>query len=61
MEKILYIIVEICAILLSLSMVYHYFVNHCDGMVLIFSGVFAWAAFWCHVIQKNTKFRSKLW
>ena len=61
MEKIFIIGAEICAILLSILCVYHYFASNCDGMVIFFFLVFAAMAIWCHKIQKHIKFDFKLW
>ena len=61
MEKICCIIAEICAVLLSILCVYHYFSIDSDGMILLFSLMFAVMALWCHKIQKDIKFDFKLW
>ena len=61
MEKVCIIGAEICAALLSILMIYHYFANDCDGVVLFFSILFAIMSVWCHKIQKDIKFDFKLW
>lgn len=61
MEKVLIISAEVCAVLLSILCVYHYFTSNCDGMVILFSIIFAGMAIWCHNLQKDIKFDFKLW
>ena len=52
---------EICAAILSILCVYHYFASHCDGMVIFFAVMFAVMAVLCHKIQKSLRFDIKLW
>ena len=61
MEKLLIIGAGICNALLSILSVYYYCANHCDGMVLFFSLMFAVMAIWCYKIQKPLKFDFKIW
>lgn len=61
MEKLLIIGAEICAFILSILCVYHYCVNNSGGVAILFSIIFAVAAYVCHRIQKDLKFDFKLW
>lgn len=61
MEKVLIIGAEVCAVLLSILCVYHYFTGNCDSSVVVFSIVFAIMAAWCHKIQKDIEFDFRLW
>ena len=58
MEKLIIIFLELCAIMMSIQMGYHYLFTNDDSILLIFAMLFAFGAVLCHSIQRKLTFNS---
>ena len=59
MEKIMIIVIELCAIGLAIQMFWHYFTDNNDSLLIIMGVIFSIFAVWAHIMQKNTKLFKK--
>lgn len=59
MEKIMIIVIELCAIGLAIQMFWHYFTDNNDSLLIIMGVIFSIFAIWAHIMQKNTKLFKK--
>jgi len=58
MEKLLNIILELCAIVMSIEMAYHYFFTEDNAILLVFAGLFAVIAIAVHSYNRKLNFKS---